>query len=242
MKVLAIIQARMGSTRLPGKVLADLGGEPLLARVLRRVRRSRLIDEVVVATTENESDDLLVDYCAKEECRVFRGSEDDVLDRFYQAAKSCTPDAVIRITADCPLIDPEVNDLVIQEFTSAVPAIDYACSFLPRRTFPRGLDVEIISFAALERAWLEDENLSWREHVTEYVLNHPEAFTILGITNEVDYSEHRWTVDTPEDLELVRKIYAAFGTDQFTWREALAVIEANPSWADMNRHVVQKIV
>lgn len=242
MKTLAIVQARMGSTRLPGKVLADLAGVPLLARVLNRLRRTSCLDGVVVATTTGRGDDPLVEFCARYHCPVFRGSEEDVLDRFYQTARQFAPDAVLRITADCPLIEPEVNSRLIQEFTFGNSAIDYACSFLPQRTFPRGLDVEIVSFAALERAWREDQNPAWREHVTEYILHHPNLFALRGMTCEIDLSEHRWTVDTPEDLELMRRIYSAFGDDKFTWRDVLALLERHPDWMAINRHIEQKVV
>jgi len=242
LKTVAIIQARLGSTRLPGKVLADLCGKPLLARVIERVRRTPQLDEVVVATTTEPGDDALADFCRAYGCPVYRGSENDVLDRYCQTAKKLAPDAIVRITADCPLIDPELNGRVIREFRDADPAVDYMASFLPERTFPRGLDVEIFSREALERAWHEDQNPAWREHVTEYILNHPELFTIRGMTNDVDYSGHRWTVDTPEDLELVRKIYEALGHDRFSWREALDLVEQNPAWAEINRHIEQKVV
>jgi len=241
-KTIAIIQARMGSSRLPGKVLMDLMGQPLLARVLNRTKRTPGLDDVVVATTTSPADEKIVSFCHTYGCRVFQGSEADVLDRYFQVAKVLRADAVVRITSDCPIIDPGLNGRVIDEFLSARPSVDYVSVFLPRWTFPRGLDVEILSYAALERAWREDHNPEWREHVTEYLLHHPEIFSMRGVSHEVDCSAHRWTVDTPEDLELIRRIYANFGHDRFSWLETLNLMDKNPEWFEINRHVAQKTV
>ncbi|RLC82174.1 MAG: acylneuraminate cytidylyltransferase [Chloroflexi bacterium] len=242
MKTVAIIQAHMGSTRLPGKVLKDLAGEPMLARVVDRTRRTQTLDEVVVATTVQPADEAIVRLCAERGWPCFRGSEEDVLDRYYQAAVAHQADVVVRITSDCPLIEPEVVDLVVGEFLARQPEVDYVSNTLPPRTFPRGLDTEVVSFEALERAWREDENPAWREHVTPYIYRNPERFDCHGVTNEVDYSGMRWTVDTPEDLELVRRSYEHFGHDRFSWREVLAVLKERPDWLEINRHVRQKAI
>jgi spore coat polysaccharide biosynthesis protein SpsF len=242
MKVVAIIQARMGSTRLPGKVVLDLTGEPMLARVVNRTRQARTLGEVVVATTVQPADGAIVHLCAERGWPCFRGSEDDVLDRYYQAAVAHQVDVVVRITSDCPLIEPEIVDRVVREFLERQPQVDYACNVLPRRTFPRGLDMEVMRFDVLEQAWREDNDPAWREHVTPYIQRNPDLFRIHRVMNEVDYSHMRWTVDTPEDLAFVRCIYDHFGHDRFFWREVLAVLEQHPEWLEINRHVQQKVI
>ena len=242
MRVVAIVQARMGSTRLPGKVMLDLAGEPLLVRVVNRTRRAQAVREVVVATTLQPVDDDILSLCDQKGWHCFRGSEDDVLDRYYHAAIAYRADVIVRITSDCPLIEPEIVDRVMQVFSEGQPGIDYACNVLPTRTFPRGLDTEIISFEALERAWNEDLNPRSREHVTPYIYQNDHLFRLHGIVNEVDYSRMRWTVDTPEDLEFVRCIYDHFGHDCFSWQEVLAVLKDKPEWLEINRHVQQKVI
>jgi len=242
MKVVAIIQARMGSTRLPGKVLLDLAGEPMLARDMNRLLRAEMLDEIVVATTVESKDDVIVDLCQERGWLCFRGSEEDVLDRYYRAAKAYHADVVVRITSDCPLIEPQVVDRVVQAFLERQPKVDYVSNTAPRRTFPRGLDTEVMRFNALERAWREDDDLAWREHVTPYIRRHPELFQTYGILNDEDLSAMRWTVDTPEDLAFVRRIYGYFGHDRFSWREVLALLEANPGWLSINRGIEQKTI
>lgn len=242
MKTVAIIQARMGSTRLPGKVLADVGGRPMLARVVERTARARSIDQVVVATSTLSTDDPIAEWCADNAWACHRGSEADVLDRYYGAACAHNADAIVRITSDCPLIDPGVLDDCIAHYRDGQPALDYVANFLPDRTFPRGLDCEVVSFAALARTWREDDRPEWREHVTEYILHHSERFRLGGWMTDPNRSHERWTVDTPEDLELIRRIYAAFDDDVFGWREVLAVLDANPDWRALNANVTQKVV
>ena len=171
----------------------------------------------------------------------FQGSENDVLDRYYQAALAFGAEAIVRITSDCPLIEPEIIDRVVSEFLSHYPDADYVCNVLPR-TFPRGLDVEVMSFEALKRAWHEDNNPAWREHVTQYIQRHPEIFRIRNVASEVDYSHMRWTVDTPEDLIFVRKIYEYFGHDNFSWKDVLHLLKLHPEWLEINRHIQQKMV
>lgn len=239
MRVIAIIQARMGSSRLPGKVIQDLAGQPMLARVVSRSRRSKMLHEVVVATTTDPADKIIVDLCIAYNWPYFRGSEEDVLDRYYQAALRYKSDAVVRVTSDCPLVDPEIINLVAREFIENSP-LDYASNTLPPRTFPLGLDVEVIGFSALERAWREDDNLAWREHVTPYICRHAEKFALRSVVNSVDYSSMRWTVDTREDLAFVRKIYDYFGHDEFSWQDVLVTLEEHEDWLEINRHIVQK--
>lgn len=242
MRVVAIVQARMGSTRLPGKVLLDLAGEPMLARDMNRLSRAGRIDETVVATTVKRADDPIVELCRQRSWLYFRGSEEDVLDRYYRAAKARRAEGVVRITSDCPLIEPEIVDRVVSEFLQRQPMIDYASNTVPERTFPRGLDTEVVRFEALEKAWRQDDNPTWREHVTAYIRHHPRRFRSHGVLNSKDLSHLRWTVDTPQDLAFVRRIYEHFGHDRFSWREVLALLERKPEWLAINQEVEQKTV
>ncbi len=238
MKVVVIIQAHMGSTRLPGKVLEDIGGQSMLARTVRRASRAALADEVVVATTTEPRDEIIVRECAALGVAVFRGSEDDVLDRYYQAARAHSAEAVVRVTSDCPLLDPEVTDQVIRVFLEG--DCDYASSGLVR-TYPRGLDTEAFSFAALEAAWREATEAAHRAHVTPYIYLTTGRFRLREVTCEADYSRYRWTVDMPEDLAFVRAVYDRLGRDgDFSWREVLALVEREPELVTINAHVEQK--
>lgn len=238
MKVVAIIQARMGSTRLPGKVLQDIGGDTMLARVVRRTQRASLLDDILVATTTKAADDAIVAECNRLHVPVYRGSEDDVLDRYYQAARMTQPDAVVRITSDCPLIAPDVIDKVIAAFARNWP--DYASNFI-KRTYPRGLDTEIIRFAVLEQAWQAAAESYQRAHVTPYIHQQPDKFRLLSVENETDYSHYRWTVDTPDDLTFVQMVYSRLGNDDsFSWLDALDLLRREPSLAELNRHIQQK--
>ena len=242
MRVVAIIQARTRSGRLPGKVLLELAGEPMLSRVVSRVRRAERVEEVVVATTTLGADEEIARICAQHGWPCFRGSEDDVLDRYYQAAIVHQAEAVVRITADCPLIEPTIIDQVVKAFLKGQPGLDYAANVLPPRTFPRGLDTEVMRFEALERAWREDRNPIWREHVTPYIQRNHDLFRTFSVVNGKDLSQMRWTVDTLEDLTFVRRIYDHFGQDRFFWRDVLMALEQRPDWLDINRHVEQKVV
>ena len=240
-RVVAIIQARVGSTRLSGKVLLDLAGEPMLVRVVNRSRRATMLQELVVATTTRPADGAIVELCAARGWPCFRGSEDDVLDRYYQAAMQYQADVVVRITSDCPMIEPKIVDWVVREFFDKGP-LDYATNTLLPRTFPQGLDVEVVAFDALERAWREDDNRAWREHVTPYIYRHPEKFALRAVVNDKDYSHMRWTLDTVDDLTFMRKIYDYFGHDAFSWQDVLSTLEEHPDWLEINRHVAQKEV
>jgi spore coat polysaccharide biosynthesis protein SpsF len=238
LKIAAIIQARVGSTRLPGKVLMDLSGETVLARVIGRLRGSKLIDEALVATTDRPTDDAIVAECRKISVPVSRGDQDDVLDRYFRAAQLAKADVIVRITSDCPLIDPEITDKTIAAFLAARP--DYASNSLVR-TYPRGLDTEVVSFGALARAWQAARRPYEREHVTPYIYEHPDDFKLLSVSGEADYSNNRWTVDTPEDLKFVRAVYSRLGSDgMFSWRAVLELLEREPELAQLNSQVVQK--
>jgi len=232
----------MGSSRLPGKVLMPLAGEPMLVRDINRLKRAETLSEIVVATTDKPEDDIIVEQCIRSDWTWFRGSEQDVLDRYYKAAISNRAEVVVRVTSDCPLIEPTIVDEVVSFFLSNIHRLDYVSNRIPRPTFPRGLDTEALSFQALELAWKEDLNPAWREHVTPYLYMNPSTFRIAGISSDVDRSDMRWTVDTPEDINFVRKIYDHFGHDDFSWTEVLALLEQHPEWLEINRHVVQKSI
>ena len=242
MRVVCIVQARMGSSRLPGKVMMDLAGEPMLTRDINRVKRAKTLSEIVVATTVEPADDVIEDLCRRSDWVWFRGSEQDVLDRYYRAALTHKADTVVRITSDCPLIEPTIVDQVVGYFLTNRRRLDYVSNRLPRPTFPIGLDTEVFSFQALQRAWQGDQNPAWREHVTPYIYMNPSMFRVEGITNDMDRSHMRWTVDTSEDMAFVRKIYERFGSDDFSWTDVLSVLEQNPDWLEINRHVIQKSI
>ena len=238
MRMTAIIQARMGSTRLPGKVLEDIGGKSMLARVVRRTQQARLVNNVIVATTVKPADDAIVNECVQLNVPVFRGGEQDVLDRYYQAAGAHHAEAIVRITSDCPLVDPDVIDRVVNAFLDARP--DYASNTL-ERTYPRGLDTEVIASNALERAWRQATEPYQRVHVTPYLYENPDLFRLLSVTNSQENSNCRWTVDTPEDLIFVRQVYARLGDDDcLSWRDILTMLEQEPDLVDLNRYIKHK--
>lgn len=243
MKIAAVIQARMGSTRLPGKVFIDLSGKPMLERVVNRVQRAVTLNSVIIATTVEPADAQIAEFCAARGWPCFRGSQDDVLDRYYQAAVVHKLDAVVRITSDCPLIDPVFVDSVVETFKRHQPGIDYVTnSRLEPLTYPRGFDTEIMSFEALKRTWAEAKDQPEREHVTLYIYRHPETFNIYKVDNDISYSHMRWAIDTKEDLEFVRRIYDYFGHDGFSWRQVLELLEQHPEWLNINKHIRQKEV
>ena len=242
MNITAIIQARLSSSRLPGKVLKDLGGQPLLAWSVERARRASTINQVIVATTTAPADQAIVDVCAERGYPVFRGSEFDVLDRFYQAARHFGADIIVRITADCPLIDPLEIDRVVGAFFAS--GADFACNRLPPpwpRTSPVGLDTEVCSFDGLERAWKEAGMKYEREHVMPYFYNMEGRFKVFVAEMEQDHGSLRLTVDTPEDLELLRAVAARLGgRSDFSWREVLDLFKREPELARINAHVRHK--
>lgn len=240
-KRLILIQARMNSARLPGKVLKPVLGKPLLAYELERLTRVRLADEIVVATTVHPSDDAIVDFCRASGVSFYRGSEEDVLSRFYEAAKNYSANTIVRVTADCPLIDPGTIDRVIHFFAEG--GYDYASNVL-RRTFPRGMDVEVFTFAALETTHNESKTSPEREHVTPFIYNRPERFRLGGIQHPSDESGYRWTVDTPEDFSLIEKILTALypSKPSFDLADLLELAAGHPEWSEINRQVKQKVL
>ena len=238
MNIVAVIQARMGSTRLPGKVLLDIAGRSMLARVVRRTRRAELLSEVVVATGESPEDDAIVQECRRLAVPCFRGSDEDVLKRYHGAALAHGADAIVRITSDCPLIDPGVVDRVVHEFLEREP--DYASNVLDC-TWPNGLDTEIMTAATLDRNFHEAHLPYERIHVTPYIYGHPELFDLLSVTQPEDLSAGRWTVDFPDDMEFVRAVYGRFdGDDGIGWRDVHSLLVSNPTLVRINRHVRQK--
>lgn len=200
-----ILQARATSTRLPGKVLLPVAGAPMLLRQIERLHRCTRLDRLIVATSTDPSDDSIAALCADNGVTCHRGSLEDVLDRFHGAAVAAQAKTVVRLTGDCPLADPEVIDRIVEVFLAA--GVDYASNTLAP-TYPDGLDAEVTSFAALDRAWREARLPSEREHVTPYIYNHPEIFTVRNVAAETDLSALRWTVDEPADLDFVRAVYA----------------------------------
>ncbi len=302
-KTIAIIQARRSSRRLPDKVLLDIGGKPMLQRVVERTLQATCLDEVVVATSVAPEDEAIVQLCKRLDVPVRQGSVFDVLDRYYQTALMFEAEVVVRITADCPLIDPRLIDQVVQAFFDwgrpsspaslpdgeerenslslreserrkevisgqrevREPFWDFAANRLPppwRRTFPIGLDVEVCTFQALERAWREATLPYHREHVMPYIYEEersvhvstlqspssipsalPGYFRVLQIDHDPDYGFYRWTVDTPEDLRVVREIYAHFADrDSFSWLEVLEFVQRHPELTQINAAVQHKSV
>ncbi len=238
-RTVAIVQARMGSSRLPGKVLKPIGDRPMLDIVLERLGQARSLDEVMVATTVEPLDDQIEAYVRSRGQAVFRGSESDVLERYYLAATHREAELVVRITSDCPLVDPAVVDRVVDALVAK--GGDYAANFLERRTYPRGLETEAMTFAALKRAHEQDRDPATREHVTPFIYRNPDKFHLVAVVGEEDHSGHRWTVDTPEDLELVRRVFTELAPGG-GWREVLQIVEAHPEWEALNQHIQQKVV
>lgn len=242
MRVVAIVQARMGSERLPGKVLLDIAGETMLSRVVRRTARSQLIDEVVVATSTSPADDAVVSAGNALGVTVTRGSEEDVLGRYRDAASVVGADVIVRVSADSPFVDPEVCDLVLSRFMSADPPVDYASNKL-EPSFPLGLDVEAFSREALEQAAKDATAAHERSHVTLHIYSNPGKFRLLPVVSDRNLHSWRWTVDTPEDLAFAREVFGRLGGgNDFSWRDVVALIDAEPSLAEFNSHIQPRAV
>jgi len=239
MKTLIIVQARMTSTRLPGKVLLPLAGEPMLTRLIERLRRVRRADGIVVATTTNATDDPIAALCSQLGVPCHRGSEHDVLSRYADAARLYGADVVVRITSDCPLIDPALIDQTIAAYDEG--GSDYVSNMLPP-TWPYGMAVEVFSAAALAQAHAEATQAAEREHVTPFLYWHPERYRLRNVASPVDLSHHRWTVDTPEDYALVSRLFDHLMPTRpnFTQADVLALLEQHPDWIAINQHIRQK--
>jgi spore coat polysaccharide biosynthesis protein SpsF len=235
MNIVAIIQARCGSARLPGKVLMDIAGRSMFSRVVERTRQARMLTEIVLATSTERRDEPLASLAARLGVRCFRGSEDDVLSRFVGAAAVFNADLVVRLCADCPLLDGVVIDRVVQVFQES-DGIDYASNNL-ERTYPLGLDAEVFTRDALVRAHLEAKLPYEREHVTPYIYKHPELFSLRNVVHSSDLSAYRLTVDEPADLKVVQKIYQHFEERSFSFIDILKFLRENPQVRQLNEHL-----
>jgi spore coat polysaccharide biosynthesis protein SpsF len=242
MKVVAIVQARMGSTHLPGKVLRDLSGRPMLQQQLNRIRLCKLLDEIVVATTNEPQDDPIIDLCRLMNIRFFRGCEHDVLARYWGAAKDCGADVIVRITADCPLIAPEITDQVIRALLDHATWYDYASNIL-NRTYPQGLDTEIFWRDTLERLYRMSTSKMSREHVTYHLTQEqPELFSLLSVTDSTyDASHLHWTVDTPDDLVMMKAIYRELDLNKkyVSYQDTLDFVRLRPWLSAINHNARQ---
>ena len=235
-KTVAILQARVSSSRLPGKVLKPILGNPMLAMQIERVRRCKNIHRLVVATSDRPEDELLVELCQALHVDAFRGSLENTLDRFYQAARQFGAEHVVRLTGDCPLADPDIIDEVIRFYFKN--ECDYASNTLDP-TLPDGLDVEVFSFSALERAWKEAVLPSHLEHATQFIVTQPSVFRLASYRYGRNISGLRWTVDEPADLEFVRGVYEALypTKSSFSMSDVLELLEERPELNAINRHL-----
>jgi spore coat polysaccharide biosynthesis protein SpsF len=266
-RVIAIIQGRMSSSRLPGKILAYITGQPMLQRVFIRTSRADTVTETIFATTTDPSDDPVAEYCEFSGIPFTRGSLYDVLDRYYQTASQARADVIVRITADCPVIDPGLIDDAVnalwgrfEGMSDELPfSADFVCNRLPppwHRTYPIGLDVEVCTFEALKKAWQEAKEPQQREHAMPYFYEGVElnrinrrleygisqrGFRVALLHHTTYFGDYRWTVDTPEDLEFMRKVYSYFdGRDDFSWKEVLDLVHNEPQLMQINANVQHK--
>ena len=236
-RVVAIIQARMGSTRMPGKMLLRLAGKAVVQQVYERVAVIEGIDQVIVATTTDMSDDSLASYCRQSGIPVFRGSPDDVLDRYYQAARNESADVVMRVTGDCPFLDPVESKKVLKLFLDN-EGCDYTSNVDPP-FLPDGLDTEVMSFKALQRAWQMAKNVPDREHVTLFIRSHPDMFFVKSLKGNIDWSSHRWTIDEDRDYEFLNamaKLLAEKGKFGYL-NEIIALLDEFPDLSKINRDI-----
>jgi spore coat polysaccharide biosynthesis protein SpsF len=240
-KVVAIIQARMNSTRLPGKILKKILEKPMLQYLIDRVSRARLIDELVVATTNNPLDDDIVEFCKGSGINYFRGSEDDVLSRYYQVSKKYKANCIVRICSDSPLVDPFIIDKIIRIFIDSKGGYDYVSNTLDQ-TYPLGMNTEVFSYSALENAFLNHTKEYEKEHVTPYIYTHMELFKIYKEQLENNYSHLRLTIDEEKDFILVRKIIEKLFPDKpfFDLSDIINLYKTDPKLFLINSHVKQK--
>lgn len=239
--IVIIVQARMGSTRLPGKILKEVMGKPLLEYLLARLKRVKKANDICVATTTKPQEQPILDVCFKMNVKIFRGSEEDVLGRYFLAAKELRADAVVRVTSDCPLIDPVEIDRFIQYYMENTGRYDYVAD-CPDRSYPWGMGTEVCSFKALQRAHEYAKSKIEREHVTPYIYLHPEIFHLGYCPYKENQRDYRLTIDTPEDFKLISKIIEnlyPFNPD-FSIRDILNLLQKNPKWQEINRHIKQK--
>jgi spore coat polysaccharide biosynthesis protein SpsF len=231
--VVAVLQARTSSSRLPGKVLLPILGEPMLSRQLERVRLARSLDEIIVATSTDPSDDAILPVCRRIGVRCSRGSLEDVLDRFYRAIESTKATVVVRLTGDCPLICPDIIDGVVAFREQG--EFDYVSNSY-EQSFPDGLDTEAMTRSALASAWKLARLPSEREHVTPYIWKHPESFRLGSYKSSIDYSSHRWTVDEPADYALISQIFERLypANPRFGMGDVLRLLESEPDLMQLN--------
>jgi spore coat polysaccharide biosynthesis protein SpsF len=239
-KIVAVIQARMGSTRLPGKVLKDILGKPMLWHLVTRVRSASSIDDVVIATTVNREDDGLEEFATNNHLGIYRGSENDIVDRMFRAGRKYGADIVVRVWGDCPLIDPELIDKMVSQFIKQ--RYDYADNFHPA-TYPQGMNFEVYSFKSLERIWNEADDSFYREYPSEYVYAHRDSFKTFFDKNDRDFSDIHLTVDYVEDLHLVTEIFKKLYSDKgvFHLGEILDLLEKDPALQKTNQGLARNI-
>jgi len=233
--IAAIIQARMGSSRFPEKILKEVAGKPLLVHLVNRLSDIHAISKVIIATTTEPRDNVIADFCAQHHILCFRGSENDVLDRHYHAAKKFNVDVIVRITSDCPIFDPDVTNRIIKTFLEGT--YDYVSNNHPA-TFPDGLDTEVFSFEALERAWKNATKQIEREHVTPYIWDQPQKFRVGNVTNTEDLSmKERWTIDYEEDYHFLKAVYEHFLPDNphFRMQDVLNLLQERPEIRTINQ-------
>lgn len=241
MKNVVIVQARVGSSRLHAKVLKKICGKTILEHDIERMKQASFVNDIIIATTEKEEDDLIENIAYKCNVKCFRGSEEDVLDRYYKAAKKYNVENIIRITSDCPLIDPHVIDDVVKCYESGNYDVITNVPNDSKHTYPRGMDVEEFSFKWLERAWNEATEQYDREHVSPYIYDHAQNKCYYQYKN--DYSKYRLTLDTDEDWQVINNIYNHFyhGFHDFYLEDIICYIKKNPQIMDINKNVIQKI-
>ena len=235
---MALIQARMKSSRLPGKIFMDLQGHKMLERVYTRTAQARCVSQVIVLTSSGSADDPVEALCQANGWLCHRGSEDDVLDRYYQAAARFGADPIVRITADCPLIDADIIDRAVYQYASELPQPDYVSNAGQIARSHEGWKWKSCALT-LETAWKEASEKIEREHLTLFIYRHPERFRISGFSHEKDLSHMRWTVDTSEDMEFVRAVYLALDRDDFHWGDVLDLLKKSPELSKINKHIVQ---
>jgi len=235
-KVVAAVQARMSSTRLPGKVMKEILGRPIIWHIVNRLKQAKLVNQVIIATTNTSEDRVIADFAKDNEIDCYAGSEDDIVDRLYQAARQAKADALVRITADCPLVDPAIVDRITKLFLDGRGKYDFVSNTRPP-TYPDGLDTEVFSFIALEKIWQEVTNKFKREWIVTNFWEHPETYHLGNITNDKDLSALRWTVDYPDDFEFVREIYERlFKPDKvFLMQDILDLLKKNPELLKINQ-------
>ena len=243
MKVVCLVQARVGSTRLPGKILKEICGKTILHHEIDRLKKCKEIDEIVIATTDKEDDDKIVNEAKKLSVKYFRGSENDVLSRFYYAAKENNADIIVRVTSDCPCIDFEILDKMLIYFKDKYKEkqVDYLSNTI-KRTYPRGYDIEIFTFSALEKSYINAKKEYEREHVTPYIYDKTNNFLKLSFENKDDYSNYRVTLDTIEDFIVIKNIFENlyYKNPYFKLNDVVQYLNNNLHIVDINKHIEQK--